>query len=68
MRLAQDGSIAAERAASIQQEHMPTGEHRTLVTPYPDWVPDDVARAAAELTIAAARAQPEGPAAGRRAE
>jgi hypothetical protein len=55
--LAGNGVIAAERAAAIQQEHMPTGEHRTLVTPYPDWVPDDVARAAAELTIAAARAQ-----------
>jgi hypothetical protein len=55
--LAGNGVIAAERAAAIQQEHMPTGEHRNLVTPYPDWVPDDVARAAAELTIEAARAQ-----------
>jgi hypothetical protein len=55
--LAGNGVIAAERAAAIQQEHMPTGEHRNLVTPYPDWVPDDVARAAADLTIEAARAQ-----------
>src|SRR5215831_3511300 len=55
--LAHNGVIDIERAASIQQEHMPTGEHRNLVTPYPDWVPDDVARAAAELTIEAARAQ-----------
>jgi hypothetical protein len=56
-RLASDGVIAAGRAASIQQEHMPTGEHRNLVTPFPDWVPDDVARAATALTIEAARAQ-----------
>lgn len=55
--LAGNGVIAAERAAAIQQEHMPTGEHRNLVTPYPDWVPDDVARVAAKLTIEAARAQ-----------
>jgi len=45
--LAGNGVIAADRAAAIQQEHMPTGEHRNLVTPFPDWVPDDVARAAA---------------------
>lgn len=55
--LAHNGVIDAGRAASIQQEHMPTGEHRNLVTPFPDWVPDDVARAAAELTVEAARAQ-----------
>jgi len=55
--LAGNGVIAADRAASIQQEHMPTGEHRNLVTPFPDWVPDDVARAAAELTVDDARSQ-----------
>jgi len=55
--LASGGVIAAGRAASIQQEHMPTGEHRNVVTPFPDWVPEDVARAATALTIEAARAQ-----------
>jgi hypothetical protein len=55
--LAANGAIDPTRAASIQQEHMPTGEHRNLVTPYPDWVPDDVARAAAGLTVEAARSQ-----------
>ncbi|HEX7838192.1 MAG TPA: hypothetical protein VF469_12045 [Kofleriaceae bacterium] len=55
--LAGNGVIDAGRVTAIQQEHMPTGEHRNLVTPYPDWVPDDVARAAAALTIEAARAQ-----------
>jgi hypothetical protein len=56
-RLASDGTLAAPRVASIQQEHMPTGEHRNLVTPFPDWVPDDVARAASALTVDDARAQ-----------
>jgi hypothetical protein len=56
-RLASDGVIAAARVASIQQEHMPTGEHRNLVTPFPDWVPADVSRVAAALTAEAARAQ-----------
>jgi hypothetical protein len=56
-RLATDGAIAAARVASIQQEHMPTGEHRNMVTPFPDWVPDDVARAATALTADDARAQ-----------
>ncbi|HEX2688243.1 MAG TPA: hypothetical protein VHN14_16550 [Kofleriaceae bacterium] len=57
VRLATEGVIAAPRVASIRQEHMQTGEHRNLVTPFPDWVPDDVARVAAELTVEAARAQ-----------
>lgn len=56
-RLASDGVIDATRVAQIQQEHMPTGEHRNVVTPFPDWVPDDVARAATALTAEAARAQ-----------
>jgi hypothetical protein len=56
-RLASDGMIAAPRVASIQQEHMPTGQHRNIVTPFPAWVPDDVARAASTLTVEAARAQ-----------
>jgi len=56
-RLASGGVIAVGRVASIQQEHMPTGEHRNLVTPFPDWVPDDVALAATALTLDDARAQ-----------
>jgi hypothetical protein len=56
-RLASDGVLSADRVASIQQEHMPTGEHRNFVTPFPDWVPDDVARAASALTADDARSQ-----------
>jgi hypothetical protein len=55
--LARSGRISAERAASVTQEHMPTGEHRNLVSPFPDWVPDDTAAAADKLTADAARKQ-----------
>ena len=57
VRLAREGVLAADRVASLQQEHMPTGEHRNLVTPFPEWVPEDVAHAADRLTIAQARTQ-----------
>jgi len=57
VRLAREGRIPAERAASVQQEHMPTGEHRNLVTPFPDWVPEDVAAAAERLSTDSARSQ-----------
>ena len=56
-RLASGGEIALPRVAAIQQEHMASGEHRNVVTPFPDWVPDDVARAATELSLDDARAQ-----------
>jgi hypothetical protein len=51
VRLANAGVLTAERVASIQQEHMPTGEHRNLVIPFPDWVDDATARAAEQLTV-----------------
>ncbi len=57
VRLAREGMLAADRVASIQQEHMPTGEHRNLVTPFPDWVPDEVGAAAAAMSVEQARAQ-----------
>ena len=57
VRLAREGRLPADRVASVQQEHMPTGEHRNLVTPFPDWVPDEVAAAADSLSTDQARAQ-----------
>jgi len=56
-RLAQAGVLEPDRVASIQQEHMPTGEHRNFTTPFPDWVPDDIGQAAASLSVDEARAQ-----------
>lgn len=55
--LANAGVLDAERVASIQQEHMPTGEHRNFTMPFPDWVPDEVGAAAASLSVDEARAQ-----------
>ena len=46
-----------ERALSrVQQEHTPSGHHVNHETPFPDWVPPDVARSASRLTAAAALA------------
>jgi hypothetical protein len=53
--LARSGAFAADQVASIQQEHMPTGEHRNIVTPLAEWVDEATARAAAALTADAAR-------------
>ena len=55
--LAKAGVLDADRVASIQQEHMPTGEHRNITTPYPDWVPDDVAASAESLSVDDAKSQ-----------
>lgn len=57
VRLGRDGVIAAEQLGSLQQEHMPTGEHRNFVTAFPDWVDDDTAKAADALSTDKARAQ-----------
>jgi hypothetical protein len=56
-KLAEAGVVPRERVASIVQEHMPTGEHRNLTTPYPDWVSEDVAAAAATLSLDDAKKQ-----------
>jgi len=55
VRLAREGMLAPDRVASFQQEHLPTGEHRNLVTPFPEWVPDEVAAAADTMTVEQAR-------------
>jgi hypothetical protein len=57
VRLGREGVISAQQLASIQQEHMPTGEHRNLITPFPDWVDDATAKAADGLSADKARAQ-----------
>jgi hypothetical protein len=49
--------IGRDRLAAIKQEHTDSGAHRNIVTPFPDWVPPDVTRAAQTLDRAAARAQ-----------
>jgi hypothetical protein len=55
VKLAQAGVLDRTRVESVQQEHMPTGEHRNFTIPFPDWVPDDVTAAAANLELDEAR-------------
>jgi hypothetical protein len=57
VRLGNDGVLAAEQLSAVQQEHMPTGEHRNIVTPFPAWVDETTAAAADKLASDKARAQ-----------
>jgi len=50
-------TIGPERLGAVQQEHTPAGQHRNVVTPFPDWVPAQVRKSAAKLSEADARAQ-----------
>ena len=44
------GRFDADRLAAIQEVHTPSGKHEVHTTAYPDWVTEDVIRAAEELT------------------
>jgi hypothetical protein len=57
VRLGNEGVISLQQLSSVQQEHMPTGEHRNIVTPFPEWVDDGTAAAAEKLAADKARAQ-----------
>ena len=48
--------IGPERLARVDEDHTPSGKHVKRVTPFPDWAPDDVRAAAAQLTPDKARA------------
>lgn len=41
--------------SAIEEEHMASGAHRTIVTPFPRWVPADVRGAARRLGLKEAR-------------
>jgi hypothetical protein len=43
-------SFDAERLAMIDEIHTPSGRHEVNVTTFPEWVPEQVAQAAARLT------------------
>jgi hypothetical protein len=49
--------LGAARLAAVGQEHTAGGRHRSTTTPFPNWVPDEVAREAAGLTEEDALAQ-----------
>lgn len=44
------------RLAKVWEEHTDTGRHRAKSLPFPEWVPADVMKAAAELSQAEAEA------------
>jgi hypothetical protein len=48
VRLAEE--LDAGRLAAIQEVHTPSGKHKVHTTPFPRWVPEDVMRAARQLT------------------
>jgi hypothetical protein len=50
VRLGKEGALPADRLASLQQEHMPSGEHRNFVTPFPEWVDAETAKVAERLS------------------
>lgn len=49
--------LGPARLAVVRQEHTASGAHRTITTPFPAWVTDDVASAAAAMSEEEAAAQ-----------
>jgi hypothetical protein len=48
------GRFPKRGLAAVRQEHTEKGHHRTVVTPYPKWVPKEVLAEAKKLTVAEA--------------
>lgn len=55
VRLADE--IGKQRLAAVREEHTRSGAHRKVVTPFPEWVSQEVHTQAMRLTEAEARAQ-----------
>ena len=51
------GRFSRKSLAAIKEVHTPAGKHKVLVTPFPDWVPKEVRRAAGGLKKQQAAAQ-----------
>ena len=41
--------LPKDRLARIREEHTPSGAHKTIATPFPEWVPASVTKQAAAL-------------------
>lgn len=51
------GRFSKERLAAVKETHTPAGKHKLLVTPFPNWVPNEVRRVARKLTEKEAASQ-----------
>src|SRR5207244_3818288 len=51
------GRFPRQRLAALNEVHTPAGKHKLLVTPFPDWVPNEVLQAAQKLTEKEAASQ-----------
>jgi hypothetical protein len=49
--------FAPKQLAALREEHTPSGAHRVVEQPFPEWVPVDVMRAAKQMSIDDAIAQ-----------
>ena len=49
--------IPADRLAAVDEEHTASGAHRTMESPFPEWVPAEEMTAAGLLTVDDALAQ-----------
>ena len=44
------GRFSKQHLAALKEVLTPSGKHKLLVTPFPDWVPNEVLRSAQQLT------------------
>src|SRR6266576_3363908 len=42
--------FSKQRLSALKEVHTPAGKHKLLVTPFPDWVPQEVLRTGRQLT------------------
>jgi hypothetical protein len=49
--------FSEQRLAAVKEAHTSAGKHKLLVTPFPEWVPKEVLRAARKLTEKEAASQ-----------
>ena len=51
------GRFSKHRLAAVKETHTPAGKHKLLITPFPEWAPKEVMRAAQKLTEKEAASQ-----------
>jgi hypothetical protein len=51
------GRFSRQRLSALNEVHTPAGKHKLVVTPFPNWVPNEVLQAARKLTEKEAASQ-----------